>query len=120
MRIVRRCKGSPLALTVIGKSLCGRGKNIWESRLHKLSNNGALNLDRDREILICLSKSLDDLSGTPETKECFFDLASFPEDHKIPICTLIDIWTELYNPDAEVEAKASLQELSDRSLLDLV
>lgn len=49
------------------------------------------------------------------------DLCAFPEDRKIPVNALIDMWAELYELDDHgVYAVANLQELSARNLVDLV
>ena len=47
------------------------------------------------------------------------DLGSFPEDQKIPAAAFIDMWAELYELD-EVQAIASLLELTNRNLASLV
>ncbi|XP_031386965.1 probable disease resistance protein At5g66900 isoform X1 [Punica granatum] len=117
--IVKRCKGSPLALTVVGKSLCGKHPKIWESTLLEWSEGSFI--DTNRAIFDCLQRSLDDLDGMPVYKECFMDLGSFPEDHAIPATALIDMWIELHKLDADgVHAKRILHELAARNLVDLV
>ncbi|XP_048128309.1 probable disease resistance protein At5g66900 [Rhodamnia argentea] len=118
--IVKRCKGLPLALTVIAKSLQGKDRPFWEKKLLEWSE-GQFRLDSDIDILECLKKSLDDLDGDPSRKERFMDLSSFPEDRKIPATALIDIWVELYKLDFEgVRAITELCELVSRNLATLV
>ncbi|KAJ6288600.1 hypothetical protein OIU76_024562 [Salix suchowensis] len=85
-KIVKGCKGFPLALKVVGRSLCGEPE------------------ENSKVIL----------------KECFIDLCSFPEDQRIPVNALVDMWMELYNLDEEAYAVAKLQELCNRNLADLV
>ncbi|OWM66230.1 hypothetical protein CDL15_Pgr013447 [Punica granatum] len=117
--VVKHCKGSPLALTVLGKLLCGKHPKIWESTLLEWSEGSIV--DSNRAIFDCLQRSLDDLNGKPLYKECFMDLGSFPEDHAIPATALIDMWIELHKLDAEgVHAKRILHELAARNLVDLV
>ncbi|THG03279.1 hypothetical protein TEA_028376 [Camellia sinensis var. sinensis] len=121
-KIVRGCGGFPLALEVVGKSLKGESEVTWNNRLNRWSEgqsifysdaapNGATDL------LNRLQTTLDDLDV--KIKECYLDLAAFPEDQRIPAMALVDMWVELYNLD-EVSAFANIHELSDRNLLNLV
>ncbi|GMP28095.1 hypothetical protein CsSME_00003778 [Camellia sinensis var. sinensis] len=122
LKIVRGCGGFPLALEVVGKSLKGESEVTWNNRLNRWSEgqsifysdaapNGATDL------LNRLQTTLDDLDV--KIKECYLDLAAFPEDQRIPAMALVDMWAELYNLD-EVSAFANIHELSDRNLLNLV
>ncbi|CAL5369538.1 unnamed protein product [Camellia sinensis] len=122
LQIVRGCGGFPLALEVVGKSLKGESEVTWNNRLNRWSEgqsifysdaapNGATDL------LNRLQTTLDDLDV--KIKECYLDLAAFPEDQRIPAMALVDMWVELYNLD-EVSAFANIHELSDRNLLNLV
>ncbi|CAK7355988.1 unnamed protein product [Dovyalis caffra] len=43
-----------------------------------------------------------------------------PEDQRIPVNALIDMWMELYKLDEEPYAVAKIQELSNRNLANLV
>lgn len=47
------------------------------------------------------------------------DLGSFPEDHRIPVTALIDMWVELYKGD-EDDLYAILSDLSNVNMFDLV
>lgn len=47
------------------------------------------------------------------------DLGSFPEDQRVPITALIDIWKELYGVK-EDDAILNLIDLRDQNLADLV
>ncbi|KAF8020249.1 hypothetical protein BT93_G0834 [Corymbia citriodora subsp. variegata] len=115
-KIVNRCKGLPLALTVVAKSLRGKDRSFWVTKLLNLSHLGL-----DSGILDCLRKSLDDLDGDLSIKERFMDLGSFPEDRKIPATALIDMWVELYRQDFDgMRAINDLHELIYRNLADLV
>ncbi|KAL6220458.1 hypothetical protein ACLB2K_008214 [Fragaria x ananassa] len=81
-KIVRRCKGCPLAI--------------------KVTSLDALD-EKDQNL-----------------KECFLDLGAFPEDQRIPAVALIDMWAELYDIDEDFISVENLQELSSRSLVNLV
>lgn len=114
------CKGSPLALTVIGKSLSGKPPSIWESNLLKWSEGLSI-VESNSDILDCFQRSIDDLENMAMYKDCFMDLGAFPANHITPITILIDMWAALYNLDAGgVQAMSILHELAARSLADLV
>lgn len=85
------------------KKRLSRGEPICESHRNNL-------LDRMAISIQFLPKKV---------RECFLDLGSFPEDKKIPLEVLINMWVELHYLDEE-EAFAILVELSDRNLLTLV
>ncbi|KAF5958207.1 hypothetical protein HYC85_005432 [Camellia sinensis] len=119
-KIMRRCGGFPLALKVVGRSLYGEPEVIWKNRLKPWSEAQSI-LYSNNELLICLQPSLDALDGMYKIKECFLDLASFPEDQRIPVTALMDMWVELYNLDEDGEdAIAILHQLSNRNLVNLV
>ncbi|KAM1063034.1 hypothetical protein ACFX2A_027845 [Malus domestica] len=119
-KIVERCKGFPLAITVVGKSLCGKPIEIWQKRVIEWSKGFSI-LDSETELLLCLERSLDALDKEMVgIKECFLDLGSFPEDQRIPAAALIDIWAELYDVDTDIKCIANLYELTTRSLANLV
>ncbi|XP_034697176.1 probable disease resistance protein At5g66900 [Vitis riparia] len=121
--IVKRCGGFPLALQVVGRSLCGLPVEIWESTLLEWSEGQSI-LESGEGLLDCLQSSLASLNDKLE--ECFMDLGSFPEDKKIPVTALIDMWAELYKPDKYkpdkngVHASSRLIKLSLQNLLKLV
>ncbi|KAL6312763.1 hypothetical protein AAG906_020559 [Vitis piasezkii] len=119
--IVRRCKGFPLALEVVGRSLHGQPVEIWRSTLMKLSEGESI-VNSEDELRNCLQSSLDALDDKDiMLKECFMDLGSFPEDQKIPATALIDMWAELHKLDKDgIYAISNLQKLCSRNLLNLV
>lgn len=119
--VVQHCKRVPLALNLIGLSLCGRPRVIWQRELKKWSKWDSSLLDfKDEELLLRLKSSLDVL-GTedPILKECFLDLGSFLEDTKIPVTALIDIWTEFHELE-EDDATAFLFDLSRSNMANVV
>ncbi|CAN0913913.1 Probable disease resistance protein At5g66900, partial [Linum grandiflorum] len=121
-QIVKECKGYPLALTIVGKSLCGLSAEEWRTRALEITKAGPVSQrDELSELYSCLQKSLDALDKTPTIKECFMDLALFSKDDLIPAAALIDMWSELYRFDEDgVQAVANLHQLSARNLADLV
>ncbi|BFG38945.1 hypothetical protein CerSpe_252190 [Prunus speciosa] len=116
-QIVEHCKGFPLAIKVLGRSLCGKPIEIWKKRVIEWSRGSTVH-DSEAELLLCLQSSLEALDK--EMKECFLDLGSFPEDQRIPAAALIDIWGELHDLDEDTECIANLYELTMRSLANLV
>jgi hypothetical protein len=64
---------------------------------------------------------LDVLEDNPINKECFMDLALFPEDQRIPVAALIDMWAELYGLDDDgIEAMNIINKLDSMNLADVL
>ena len=121
MQIVRDCAGLPVALKVIGGSLRGRPVEDWQSILMRRSDDGHSIFKSDKEVLACLEKSLEFSDEKSILKEYFMDLGSLPGDKRIPATALIDLWTELHEPNQnEVHVIANLHELTTRNLASLV
>ncbi|KAM4117999.1 hypothetical protein ACB094_02G167500 [Castanea mollissima] len=119
-KIVRGCGGFPLVLKVIGGSLRRQKEEVWRSRLMKWSDGRSF-VSSDAELLACLQKSLEFQYDKDNIEDCFMDLGSFPEDQRIPVAALIDMWAELYGLDEDgIHAIANLQELTTRNLASLV
>ncbi|KAL7584409.1 hypothetical protein Lser_V15G46310 [Lactuca serriola] len=117
-QMVHWCKKHPLTLLVVGRSLNGKNELAWKSMLGKLSQ-GRLVLDLHKDVLIGLERSFDALDD--EFKECFLDLGLFPEDQRIPVSTLLNMWVHLYNHDDDgVDTMDTILELSYRNLVDLM
>ncbi|KAH7851938.1 hypothetical protein Vadar_018536 [Vaccinium darrowii] len=118
-KIVRGCGGFPLALEVVGRSLCGKPKEIWKRTLKEWSQGESIFSSKsNKEILTHLQTSLNSLEE--RYMDCFLDLAAFPEDQRIPATALIDMWVGLNLDEDGGGAIANLLELSTRSLLDVV
>ncbi|KAG6667468.1 probable disease resistance protein At5g66900 [Carya illinoinensis] len=125
-KIVKFCGGFPLALEVIGSSLRGESAATWENRMQNWTSGDSIldSVPKD-DLLKCLQSSLEfsDKKVKPKyeviMKECFMDIGSFPEDQRIRVASLIDMWEELYELD-EVGTIANLLEISSRNLASLV
>ncbi|XP_068344712.1 probable disease resistance protein At5g66890 [Pyrus communis] len=117
--VLEHCKGVPLAISVIGKSLCGKDTNFWRSRLADWFKGSIP--DFDAELLLSLQSSIDALGDNEAIiRECFMDLASFPEGQRISAAAFIDMWAELYNLDEDSLSITILHELASRGLANLV
>lgn len=102
---------------MIGASLRGQPPKIWASAKNRLSQGETISDSHENKLLERMAASIECLSG--KVRECFLDLGSFPEDKKIPLDVLINMWMEIHDLDEE-DAFAILVELSNKSLLTLV
>ncbi|KAF8024262.1 hypothetical protein BT93_F1454 [Corymbia citriodora subsp. variegata] len=116
-QVVNECKGLPLALKVIGASLRDQVPMIWMSARNRLARGEPICDSHGSKLLNRMAISVDYLNK--KVKECFLDLGSFPEDTKIPLDVLINMWVEIHDIDDE-EAFAILVELSNKNLITLV
>ncbi|GKV51101.1 hypothetical protein SLEP1_g57776 [Rubroshorea leprosula] len=84
-QILKKCKGLPLAIGVVAKTMRGKfDRHLWEMADKKLS--------KSKEIVDCLKFSYDHLEE--QYKECFLYCALYPEDHEIEKDELIEFWIE--------------------------
>ncbi|XP_061363414.1 probable disease resistance protein At5g66900 [Gastrolobium bilobum] len=119
-KVVRNCKGLPLAIKVIARSLSHRPYKLWQKIGDELSQGHSI-LDSNTELLSSLQKIFDVLEDNPVTKECFMDLGLFPEDHRIPVNALIDMWAESYGLDDDGrEAMAIINKLDSMNLANVL
>ncbi|TVU49409.1 hypothetical protein EJB05_00717, partial [Eragrostis curvula] len=116
-QVAAECRGLPLALKVIGASLREQPPKIWLSAKNRLSRGEAISDSHETKLLERMAASVEGLSE--KVRECFLDMGCFPEDKKIPLDVLINIWMEIHDLD-EPDAFAILLELSDKNLLTLV
>ncbi|OEL22879.1 putative disease resistance protein [Dichanthelium oligosanthes] len=116
-QVSAECRGLPLALKVIGASLRDQPPKIWLSAKNRLSRGEAISDSHETKLLERMAASVESLSE--KVRDCFLDLGCFPEDKKIPLDVLINIWMEIHDLD-EADAFAILVELSNKNLLTLV
>lgn len=90
---------------------------FWASAKNRLSRGEPVSEPHENKLLERMAISVGFLSD--KVKECFLDLGAFPEDKKIPLDILINMWVEIHDIDEE-EAFAILVELSNKNLLTLV
>ncbi|KAG4930837.1 hypothetical protein JHK82_047910 [Glycine max] len=119
-KVVRYCKGLPLAIKVIGRSLSHRPIEMWQKMVEEFSQGHSI-LDSNIELLTCFQKLLHVLEDNPNIKECFMDLGLFPEDQRIPLPVLIDIWAVLYGYDDDgIEATDMINKLDSMNLVNVL
>ena len=126
MQVVTGCRGSPLALKVTGGALSGQPAEFWDEMVKTLSKGQSI-IESNEDLLNHLKKSLDVLESKNVTKpstsikDCFMYLGLFPEDRRIPVAALIDMWAELYSLDEDgIDTVRIIHELSTRNLADLL
>nr|CAB3462470.1 unnamed protein product [Digitaria exilis] len=116
-QVSAECRGLPLALKVIGATLRDQPPKIWLSAKNRLSRGEAISDSHETKLLERMAASVECLSE--KVRDCFLDLGCFPEDKKIPLDVLINIWMEIHDLD-EPDAFAILSELANKNLLTLV
>ncbi|XP_045791189.1 probable disease resistance protein At4g33300 [Trifolium pratense] len=116
-QVVSECEKLPLALKVIGASLRDQTELFWASVKNRLSQGQSIGESHEINLIERMAISINYLKE--EMKECFLDLCSFPEDKKIPLDVLINMWVEIHDID-EKDAFAIVVELSNKNLLTLV
>ncbi|KAG5098059.1 hypothetical protein JHK82_047913 [Glycine max] len=119
MQIVRHCKGLPLAIKVIGRSLSNQPYELWQKMVEKLSQGHSI-LDSNTKLVASLKKISDVLEDNSIIKECFIDLALFPENQKIPVAALVDMWVELYGLDNDGIVMANVNKLASMNLANVL
>ncbi|KAB1201826.1 hypothetical protein CJ030_MR8G004362 [Morella rubra] len=92
-KIVKCCGGFPLAIKVIGRSLNARSAAVWHKTVMGLSSGHSI-LNSAKDLLLRLQSSI--ILDDEEITNCFMDLGSFPEDQRIRVDALIDMWSESY------------------------
>ncbi|OMO81737.1 Disease resistance protein [Corchorus capsularis] len=93
--VAKECKGLPIALSSLGKSLKGANLNEWSEAIRKLRMSRLLEIEcveEDKNAYKCLKLSYDFLRHE-ETKICFLMCSLYPEDSFIPVEELVrHVW----------------------------
>ncbi|KAH6805533.1 hypothetical protein C2S51_030364 [Perilla frutescens var. frutescens] len=122
MDIVRRCKGLPLSISVVGGLLAksNRTQEYWEHVEENL--NSVVNLEDNEHCLQILFMSYNSLPL--HLKPCFLSAGCFfKEDEEVVMFWLISIWVgegfvrPIYGKTLEEAAQEYVAELIDRNLL---
>ncbi|KAH6781317.1 hypothetical protein C2S51_006610 [Perilla frutescens var. frutescens] len=115
--IVKKCKGLPLTISVIGGLLgkSSKTREYWE----KIAEDKSLILDSGEGNTDPLSILYLSYKHLPVwLKSCFLYLGLFPEDHQIEISQLIKLWVA----EGFIKAKSgkSLEEVAESYVRELV
>ncbi|XP_028787993.1 disease resistance protein At4g27190-like [Neltuma alba] len=82
-KIVDECKGLPIAIVVVGRSLRGKNIEAWESALWRLKHFQPLNVGQGfASAYACLELSYSNLPSST-AKSLLLLCSMFPEDHEI-------------------------------------
>ncbi|KAL7114780.1 hypothetical protein ACP275_04G142900 [Erythranthe tilingii] len=115
-KIVRKCRGLPLSIVVIGGLLrkSYKTKEYWEDVARE--KNSIINLGDDQQSFDMLSLSYSHLPA--HLKPCFLYTGFFPEDHRIHVTQLIKLWVAegFIRPNKT----QSLEEIAEDYLKDLI
>ncbi|XP_042514862.1 disease resistance protein SUMM2-like [Macadamia integrifolia] len=110
-QVVRKCKGLPLAIIVIGGALRNK-KDLseWRNALKELrSNQYEIIADMEKSVFKLLKFSYDQLERN-NIKKCFLYCALYPEDYEIGVTELIQHWWA----EGLIDGDLSLDEAYDR------
>ncbi|GLT59552.1 hypothetical protein SLA2020_323640 [Shorea laevis] len=111
--IVNECNGLPLAIVTVAASL----KGVFEPRLWSAALNQLKNCKRnvagtnDDDAFGVLKFSYDRLTSS-KIQHCFLCCALYPEDHNIPIDSIIDYWID----EGLIDEMETIQALKDEGL----
>ncbi|XP_019150614.1 PREDICTED: putative late blight resistance protein homolog R1B-16 isoform X2 [Ipomoea nil] len=115
--IVKKCKGLPLAITLVASLL-----SKTEEKVEKWKNVAESVIgDSNEACSSVLSLSYNQLPHP--SKACFLYFGVFPEDYEIPVKKLVKLWAAegffeaVNNKNLEEVATKCLQDLVDRSLV---
>lgn len=104
-------------MKVVGASLKNKPERYWEGVVKRLSRGEAVDETHERRVFAPIEESLENLD--PKIRKCFLDMGAFPEDKKIPIHVLTNLWVEMHDIDEETAFSFVLR-LADKNLLTIV
>lgn len=107
-RVVCYAKGIPLVLKVLGRLLCGKDKEVWESQLHKLENMP------NTDIYHAMRLSFDDLDR--KEQKILLDLACFFIGLNLKLDSIKVLLKDNERDDSVV---AGLERLKDKALVTI-
>ena len=125
LKVVKECKGLPIAIITVGKALIGKSLDDWNAAMHQLRKSRLVDIegvDEEKNAYACLKWSYDQLKR--KTKLCFLLCSLFPEDYNIPIEELtryamgLEEDEDFHSLDeARSQVRAAINSLKDSSLL---
>ncbi|XP_029126211.1 disease resistance protein RPM1-like isoform X2 [Cajanus cajan] len=116
LEIVRKCKGLPLAIVVIGGLLSQKDKSAFEWR--QFSQNLSLELDKNFNFSLAkiLSLSFDDLPNS--LRSCLLYFGMYPEDYEVKSNRLIMQW--IAEGFVKSEGEKTPEEVARQYLVELI
>lgn len=115
-QVIAKCDRLPLALVVIGKSLCGLRREAWMTANDKLSQGKPVSDDHEKALTV-MGTSVDILKK--EVRECFLNMGIFQQGRNISADLLLDLGVYVHGFE-RAEAYTILIELAGRNLVKLV
>ncbi|KAK4576175.1 hypothetical protein RGQ29_026926 [Quercus rubra] len=125
LKVVKECKGLPIAIITVGKALIGKSLDNWKTAMYELRKSRLVHIqgvDEEKNAYACLKWSFDQLKR--KTKLCFLLCSLFPEDYNIPIEELTRYVMGLEEDEdfdsldeARSQVRAAINNLKDSSLL---
>ncbi|KAK6153712.1 hypothetical protein DH2020_013351 [Rehmannia glutinosa] len=90
--VAEECKGLPLALITVGRSMANKkDPRDWDRAIKRLRKDPSKIMGMDEEVFHILKFSYDSLNGDL-VKSCFIYCCIYPEDHDILIEDLLELW----------------------------
>ncbi|CAA7405350.1 unnamed protein product [Spirodela intermedia] len=122
--MVRRCRGMPRAVLVLGGLVSERERTRyeWEALRRRLTQE--LSADTNEMVKNIQGLSYDDLSG--DLKICFLYMGLFPAEMEIDATKLVQLWVaegfiqQANGLTLEETAERHLEELANRSVIQVV
>ncbi|TYI96112.1 hypothetical protein E1A91_D01G047500v1, partial [Gossypium mustelinum] len=92
-KIVKECKGLPLAIVTLARALKGKGPNTWKDAREKLEGSELMEIrsiqkETDKNAYMSLKISYEHLEDKM-AQTCFLLCALYPEDHSINVEDLV-------------------------------
>ncbi|KAK4285089.1 hypothetical protein QN277_001832 [Acacia crassicarpa] len=91
-KMASKCKGLPLALSVLGSAMAGvKSKEAWQYSINNLTESSWTASPLENEVFFVLKFSYDRLPDEMH-KKCFLYCASYPNNYVINVVDLIRLW----------------------------
>ncbi|GLT59553.1 hypothetical protein SLA2020_323650 [Shorea laevis] len=108
--IVDECDGLPLAIVTVANSLKGISEpRLWSVALNQLKDCKRNVVGADDDDAFGVLKFSYDRLKIPKIQHCFLCCALYPEDHTIPINSIIDYWID----EGLIDEMKTLQAMKD-------
>nr|POE95341.1 putative disease resistance protein [Quercus suber] len=115
-KVVKECKGIPIAIVTIGRALENKRKNEWVSALQQLRKSISKNNSGSDSTVYSSIELTYNFLASDEAKSCFLLCCLFPKDYDIPIEYLVKfgVGQRLFAENDKVaEARNRVHEMVD-------